>query len=238
MERRTFLGVASGSLTAAGGLLGLAATGTGDHDSRNTTANQSQNITGNQTGTHDHTALQTTEHLDVSFELIDPSRVTGGFAGSPSIQVEGQTIVIRGTIDYLSGSCGTVRLVYAGYHPIQGRVGFLVVSADAVESDSQPQNETENQTQNETQVQVQTNTQIQTQQHHSANTSQQQSHTETVHQKTETGTQPQSQSMRQCTAEVVTTGYQIKATVDGEFSRIVVTEHHPFGSDTGSLTVR
>lgn len=44
--------------------------------------------------------------------------------------VDGDTVIARGTIEYGSSSCGTVRLAYAEYEMSQDRLDLLIVAAD------------------------------------------------------------------------------------------------------------
>lgn len=60
------------------------------------------------------------EHVDAKLNAENSSEVT----------VDGDTVIARGTIEYGSSSCGTVRLVHAEYEMSQDRLDLLIVAAD------------------------------------------------------------------------------------------------------------
>lgn len=63
-----------------------------------------------------------------TFELVDPELPA---ADPPDVAVDGDTVTVRGTVQYGSSSCGTVELAHLGYEDSQDRLDVLVVAADA-----------------------------------------------------------------------------------------------------------
>ena len=65
--------------------------------------------------------------LEAAFETTDPELDT---AHPPDITVDGDTIIVLGTIEYGSSECGTAELAHAEYEQSQSRLDLLVVAAD------------------------------------------------------------------------------------------------------------
>lgn len=63
----------------------------------------------------------------VEFELVDPALK---IEAPPEVSVDDSTVTVRGTVQYGSSSCGTVKLAHAEYEDSQDRLDLLVVAAD------------------------------------------------------------------------------------------------------------
>ncbi|KMT45732.1 hypothetical protein EL22_28100 [Halostagnicola sp. A56] len=65
--------------------------------------------------------------LDTEFEEVKAElRVED----PPDVTVDGDTVIVRGTVQYGSSSCGTVELAHAAYEDSQDRLDLLIVAAD------------------------------------------------------------------------------------------------------------
>jgi len=60
-------------------------------------------------------------------ELVDPEIEIDA---PPEVSVNDNTVVVRGTVEYGSSSCGTVKLAHAEYEASQDRLDLLVVAGD------------------------------------------------------------------------------------------------------------
>ena len=65
--------------------------------------------------------------LDTTFETGDPELDVDD---PPEVTVEETTVSAKGTVQYGSSSCGTVKLAHAAYEDSQNRLDLLVVAAD------------------------------------------------------------------------------------------------------------
>ncbi|WP_255193353.1 hypothetical protein [Natronobeatus ordinarius] len=65
--------------------------------------------------------------LDTSFELTGTEL---GVDDPPDVTVDGDTVVVRGTVEYASSECGTVELAHAAYETSQARLDLLVAAVD------------------------------------------------------------------------------------------------------------
>lgn len=65
--------------------------------------------------------------LDVEFETTD-ARLEAD--DPPAVTVDGDDVVVEGTVRHGSSSCGTVELAHAEYESSQDRLDLLVVAAD------------------------------------------------------------------------------------------------------------
>jgi hypothetical protein len=63
----------------------------------------------------------------VEFELVDPELK---IEAPPEVSVDDDTVTVRGTVQYGSSSCGTVKLAHAEYEDSQDRLDLLIVAAD------------------------------------------------------------------------------------------------------------
>lgn len=126
MERRTFLtGIGGGGIATLGGTI--------DWFGNDGTVTEPEFADGNETETDSSGEPEETEEIDVTFELLDPEDVPK--PGLPKISIDERAIVVHGTLEYVSSTCGTVDLAYAGYEESHGRVDLLVVAADDPEAD-------------------------------------------------------------------------------------------------------
>lgn len=101
MNRRQLLGVAGGLLPGLAGCL--------------------------DSGSAPSTAPDSPTPPSVEFELVDPELK---IEAPPEVSVDDDTVTVRGTVQYGSSSCGTVKLAHAEYEDSQDRLDLLIVAAD------------------------------------------------------------------------------------------------------------
>ncbi|UIO99942.1 hypothetical protein Hbl1158_00780 [Halobaculum sp. CBA1158] len=101
MNRRQLLGVAGGLLPALAGCL--------------------------DSGSAPSTTPDSPTPPSVEFELVDPELK---IEAPPEVSVDDDTVTVRGTVQYGSSSCGTVKLAHAEYEDSQDRLDLLIVAAD------------------------------------------------------------------------------------------------------------
>ena len=126
----------------------------------------------------------------------------------PEITVDDDAISIRGVINYASSNCGTAELAYASYEATQNRVDVLIAATD-----DQSQETTEQDPANETTAEPE---QAGSDDHAA-------------------DAEPAAED---CVDDVASVGYRAEITVDGEFHRVMVSEHDAFGASTASVTSR
>ena len=61
---------------------------------------------------------------------LEPADVELAVEDPPDVTVDGDTVIVRGTIQYGSSRCGTIELAHAGYEDSQDRLDLLIVAAD------------------------------------------------------------------------------------------------------------
>lgn len=126
----------------------------------------------------------------------------------PEITVDENEITVRGVINYASSNCGTVDLAYASYEATQNRVDVLIAATDDPERADAAERDA-----------TETNSETE---------------------RTDGGddTADAEPAAAECVDDIASVGYRAELAVDGEFHRVMVSEHDAFGASTSSITSR
>ena len=126
----------------------------------------------------------------------------------PEITVDENEITVRGVINYASSNCGTADLAYASYEATQKRVDVLIAATDDPDRTDAAERDAT------------------------------ESNSETERADGDDVPADAEPAAEECFDDIDSVGYRAELTVDGEFHRVMVSEHDAFGASTASITSR